>query len=163
MATELYVSAEYNSSTEGWGTTHFSNYSSALNYAKTNAKKAVIVMVKTTTVSGNCIDQNTHKNLTNLDVVIQDGAVMGNANSKWDMTYDMTIQGGGVLQSARGSSSSYGYTHIKGSATLTIGEADSEKKAVLNFASSSALTIAPVRRFAKIASTSSAVAGAHIT
>ena len=133
MATELYVSADYNSSTEGWGTTHFSNYSSALNYAKTNAKKAVIVMEKTTTISGNCIDHSTHKNLTGLDVVIQDGAVMGNANSKWDMTYDVTIQGGGVMQSARGSSSSYGNTHIKNSAVLTIGEADSEKKAVLNF------------------------------
>mgnify|MGYP003304440528 CR=1 FL=1 len=37
------------------------------------------------------------------------------------------------------------------------------EKAVLNLASSSALTITPVRRFAKIASTSSSVAGAHIT
>lgn len=127
----LCVSSDYNSSTEGWGTTKFGNYSSALTYASTNAKKATIEIVKTTTVSGNCIDQNTHKSLSNLSVVINDGAVMGNANSKWDMPYKFTVKPGGKLQSARSTSSSIGNSHIKN--TLTVGEANADKKAVIDF------------------------------
>ena len=35
----IYVSSDYNSSTEGWGYTHFANYDSAVAYIKDNAKK----------------------------------------------------------------------------------------------------------------------------
>ena len=132
MAT-LYVNSDYNSSTEGYGVTKFSSYSSALAYASTNAKNATIVMEKTTTISGNCIDHNTHKTLKNLNVVVQDDAVMGNANSKWDLTYDFTIEAGGKLQSARGTGSGVGNTHIKDGGSLTIGEAGSAEKAVVDF------------------------------
>ena len=130
-ATELYVSSDYNSSTEGYGTTHFNNYSSALTYASANAKTATIYIEKTTTVSGNCIDQNTHKNLSGLAVVVKDGAVVGNSNSKWDMTYPFTVEPGGVLQSARPKTASFGNTHVKN--TLTIGAEDTQTPAYVRF------------------------------
>ena len=75
-AQELLVNYEYNSSTEGWGTTKFSNYAGAYAYATANAKNATIVIEKTNTISGNCFDNN-HKNYTKLAVVIKDGATMG--------------------------------------------------------------------------------------
>ncbi len=118
------------------GTDAFTSYDGALNYAKNNstARNATIVMMNNSGVSGNCIDQNTHNGYSNLKVTIQDGAVMGNANSKWDMTYAFTVEAGGVLQSARPASAGYGYTHVKN--VMTIGEADAEKQAVVNFINS---------------------------
>ena len=126
---KLYVNVDYSSATEGWGTTRFATYSSALNYAKTNAKKATIVVEKTNGMQQ--IDQNTHKNLTQLGVEICDGAIIGNSHSKWDMGYPLTIKPGGKLQSARGNSSNVGNTHVKN--TLIVGEAGSTKKAVIDF------------------------------
>ncbi len=126
----LYVSSDYNAETEGWGTTHFSNYSGAYAYATVNAKKSPIIIEKTTTVSGNCFDNN-HKNYSYLSVAIQDGAVFGNASSKWDMTYKVTLEPGARLQSARGTGSSVGYSHIKN--TLTVGAENAEKQAVIDF------------------------------
>ena len=81
---EIYVSADYNASTEGWGTTRFANYASAYGYATANAKKATIIVEKTTTLSGNTFDDN-HENYTNMAVVVNDGATVGNALSKKDL------------------------------------------------------------------------------
>ena len=129
--TELYVNSDYNSETEGWGTTRFANYEKALAYAKDNAKKATMIFEKTTTVSGNCFTNEIHKNLTGLGVVVQDGAVVGNAASKWDMTYPVTIKPGARLVTARTVNAGVGNSHIKN--TLTVGEAGSDKQAVIDF------------------------------
>ena len=123
---EIYVSADYNSSTEGWGTTHFGNYQSAYNYASVNNKTAIIVVDKTTTLSGNTFDNN-HKNSSKLAVVIKDGASLGDALSKWDMTYAVTVEAGGTITAARPASASVSNIHIKN--TLTIGTEGSDKKA----------------------------------
>ena len=144
MSTTIYVNSTWKSGEKVTidgveytvGTDAFTSYDGALNYAKNNstARNATIVMMKNSSVSGNCIDHSTHKNYYNLKVTIQDGAVMGNANSKWDMTYAFTVEAGGVLQSARPVSAGYGYTHVKN--VMTIGEADAEKQAVVNFINS---------------------------
>ena len=54
------------------GTDAFTSYNGALDYAKNNstARNATIVMMKNSSVSGNCIDQNTHKGYYNLKVTI---------------------------------------------------------------------------------------------
>ncbi|MBO5992008.1 MAG: hypothetical protein J6R00_10185, partial [Lentisphaeria bacterium] len=126
----LYVSCDYNSSTEGWGVTHFESYAHALAFAKANAQKATIVMEKTTTISGNCLEDAGHESYPYIGVVVQDGALVGNANSKWDMTYAVTVEGGGVLQSGRPSSAGIGNTHIKNK--LVIGDG-SDKRAEVKF------------------------------
>ena len=131
-AQELYVSCDYNSSTEGWGTTRFSNYAGAYAYATANATSATIVVEKTNTLSGNCFDNN-HKNYSNLKVVIKDGAAMGNAASKWDMTYPVTVEPGGTLTCARPKTASVSYIHIKN--TLTVGAEGAEKEAYVDFLS----------------------------
>lgn len=129
----LYVSYDYNSSTEGWGVTHFSNYAGAYAYATTNGKtKATIVIEKTNTLSGNTFDNN-HKNYSGLAVVIKDGATMGNALSKWDMTYPVTVEPGGTLTCARPASASVSNIHIKN--TLTVGAEGATKKAAVDFLS----------------------------
>ena len=131
--TEIYVSSDYNSSTEGWGVTKFASYSSAVYYAKDNCPKATIVIEKTNTVSGNCFEDKAESlgtDMTNA-IVVKDGAVTGNSQSKWDMTYSVTIEAGGVLQSARPTSAGYGNTHIKNK--LVIGEAGAEKQAKIKF------------------------------
>ena len=117
---KIYVSSDYNSSTEGWDKTHFSSYADAYAYASVNNKEATIIVKNTNTISGNTFDNN-HKNYSKLAVEVEGGAVVGNAASKWDMTYAVTVEAGGVLQTARGNSSGYGNSHIKN--TLTIGEA----------------------------------------
>ncbi|MBR7128006.1 MAG: hypothetical protein IKD09_05430, partial [Lentisphaeria bacterium] len=144
MSTTIYVNSTWKSGEKVTidgveytvGTDAFTSYNGALDYAKNNstARNATIVMMNSSSVSGNCIDQNTHKGYYNLKVTIQDGAVMGNANSKWDMTYAFTVEAGGVLQSARPASAGYGYTHVKN--VMTIGEADAEKQAVVDFINS---------------------------
>jgi len=126
----LYVNCDYNSSTEGWGTTHFGSYASAYSYATAKARTSTIVIEKTTTISGNCFDNN-HENYGRIAVVVKDGAVVGNAISKWDMTYPVTLEAGAKLQSGRPASAGYGNSHIKN--TLTIGEAGSEEQAVVVF------------------------------
>jgi hypothetical protein len=130
----LYVNCDYNSSTEGYGVTKFSNYAGAYAYATANNTSATIVIEKTNTLSGNTFDNN-HKNYSRLAVVIEDGATMGNAASKWDMTYPVTVKAGGKLTCARPLSASVSYIHIKN--TLTVGEAGSDKKAVVDFLSDS--------------------------
>ena len=129
----LYVSCDYNSSTDGWGETRFANYDGAYAYATTNSKtNATIVVEKTNTISGNCFDNN-HKNYSNLKVVIKDGAAMGNAASKWDMTYPVTVEPGGTLTCARPKNASVSYIHIKN--TLTVGAEGSDKEAYVDFLS----------------------------
>jgi len=129
----LYVSCDYNSATEGYGTTKFSNYAGAYAYATANGKtNATIVVEKTNTLSGNTFDNN-HKNYSKLAVVIKDGATMGNAASKWDMTYPVTVEPGGTLTCARPKSASVSYIHIK--STLTVGAEGATKKAVVDFLS----------------------------
>ena len=130
--TSLYVSSDYNSSTEGYGTTKFSNYAGAYAYATANAKTATIVIEKTNTLNGNTFDNN-HKNYSKLAVVIKDGATMGNALSKWDMTYPVTVEPGGTLTCARPKSASVSNIHIKN--TLTVGAEGSTKKAIVDFLS----------------------------
>ena len=132
---EIYVSADYNASTEGWGTTRFANYASAYGYATANAKKATIIVEKTTTLSGNTFDDN-HENYTNMAVVVNDGATVGNALSKWDMTYKVTVKAGGTLDMARHKNASVSNVHLK--SALVIGEAGEGKKtAYLKFLSDS--------------------------
>ncbi|MDO5477890.1 MAG: hypothetical protein Q4G23_01865, partial [Clostridia bacterium] len=134
-ATEFYVSCDYNSETEGYGTTKFSNYAGAYAYAVANGKtNATIVVEKTNTLSGNTFDNN-HKNYSRLAVVIKDGATMGNALSKWDMTYPVTVEAGGTLTCARSKNNSISNIHIKN--TLTIGTEGSDKKAYCNLLSDS--------------------------
>lgn len=133
-AQKLLVNCDYNSSTEGWGTTKFSNYAGAYAYATANAKKATIVIEKTNTLSGNTFDNN-HKNYSNLAVVIKDGATMGNAASKWDMTYPVTVEPGGTLTCARPASASVSNIHIKNK--LIVGAKGATKKAYVNFLSDS--------------------------
>ena len=131
---EFYVSCDYNSSTSGWGTTKFSNYDAAFAKAKsfTGAKyrSATIIIEKTNTLSGNCLADE-HDGYTKLAVVVKDGATIGVAISKWDMTYPVTVKPGGAIVSARGKSSGYINSHIKN--TLTIGSNGADKKAVLDF------------------------------
>ena len=125
---ELYVNCDYNSSTEGYGYDRFSNYQSAYNYAVNNNTKATIIVEKTNTLSSNTFDNN-HKNYSRLAVVIKDGATMGDALSKWDMTYPVTVEPGGSLVMARPKSASVSNIHIKN--TLTVGaegSSDAEKK-----------------------------------
>ena len=132
-AEQLLVNCDYNSSTEGYGTTKFSDYAGAYAYATANGKtSATIVIEKTNTISGNCFDNN-HKNYTKLAVVIKDGATMGNAASKWDMTYPVTVEPGGTLTCARSKTSSVSYIHIKNK--LIVGEKGATKKAYVNFLS----------------------------
>lgn len=123
---ELYVSSDYNSSTEGYGVTRFSNYAGAYAYAVANNTSATIVVEKTTTLSGNTFDDS-HENYSKLAVVIKDGAAMGNALSKWDMTYPVTVEAGGTLTCARPASASVSNIHIKNK--LIIGTKGSDKKA----------------------------------
>jgi len=126
----LYVNSDYTSETEGWGETHFANYASAYAYASVNSKNATIIIEKNSSLSGNTFDNN-HKNCSKLAVVVQDGAECGNALSKWDMTYPVTVEPGGRVPSARPTSASIGNSHIKN--TLTVGAAGAEKKAVIDF------------------------------
>jgi len=114
------------------GTADYTNYAGAYAYATANAKNSTIVISDTNSLSGNTFDNN-HKNYSKLAVVIQDGAKMGNALSKWDMTYAVTVEAGGTLEMARPKNASVSNSHIKN--TLTIGEKGSTKKAVLNFLS----------------------------
>ena len=130
--TELLVSSDYNSSTEGYGTSKFSNYAGAYAYATANATNATIVIEKTTTLSGNTFNDD-HENYSKLAVVIKDGATMGNALSKWDMTYPVTVEPGGTLTCARPISASVSNIHIKN--TLTVGAKGATKKAVVDFLS----------------------------
>ena len=132
FAQNLLVNCDYNSSTEGYGTTKFSNYASAYAYATANATNATIVIEKTNTLSGNTFDNN-HKNYSKLAVVIKDGATMGNALSKWDMTYPVTVEPGGTLTCARPISASVSNIHIKNK--LIVGAKDSSKKAYVDFLS----------------------------
>jgi hypothetical protein len=135
FAQELLVNCDYNSSTEGIGVTKFSNYAGAYAYATANGKtSATIVIEKTNTLSGNTFDNN-HKNYSRLAVVIKDGATMGNAASKWDMTYPVTVEPGGTLTCARPANASVSNVHIKN--TLTVGAVGSTKKAYVNFLSDS--------------------------
>ncbi len=130
---QLLVNYDYNSSTEGWGTTKFSNYDGAYAYATANGKTtATIVIEKTNTISGNCFNNN-HKNYSKLAVVIKDGATMGNSLSKWDMTYPVTVEPGGTLTCARGKSNSISNIHIKNK--LIVGAKGATKKAYVNFLS----------------------------
>ena len=126
----LYVNSDYTSETEGWGETHFANYASAYAYASVNSKNATIIIEKNSSLSGNTFDNN-HKNCSKLAVVVQDGAECGNALSKWDMTYPVTVEPGGRVPSARPTSAGIGNSHIKN--TLTVGAAGAEKKAVIDF------------------------------
>ena len=133
FAQELLVNCDYNSSTEGYGLTKFSNYTGAYTYATTNSKtSATIVIEKTNTLSGNTFDNN-HKNYSKLAVVIKDGATMGNAASKWDMTYPVTVEPGGTLTCARPKTASVSYIHIKNK--LIVGAKGATKKAYVNFLS----------------------------
>ena len=134
FAQDLLVNYDYNSSTEGYGTTKFSNYAGAYVYATANAKTATIVIEKTNTLSGNTFDNN-HKNYPGLAVVIKDGATMGNALSKWDMTYPVTVEPGGTLTCARPANASVSYIHIKNK--LIVGAKGATKKAVVDFLSDS--------------------------
>lgn len=130
----LYVSSDYNSETEGFGVTKFSNYAGAYAYAIANNTSATIVIEKTNSLSGNTFD-NEHKNYTKLAVVIKDGATMGNALSKWDMTYPVTVEAGGTLTCARPQSASVSNVHIKNK--LIIGTEGSDKQAYCYFLSDS--------------------------
>jgi len=125
----VYVSSDYNSSTEGYGYDKFNSWDSAYAFTSANAKKATIVFEKTTTISGNCFPKQADGVKA---IIVKDGATVGNANSKWDAVFAMTIEGGGILQSARPASAvSYGNTHVKNA--WVIGEADSEKRAEIRF------------------------------
>ena len=134
FAQQLLVNCDYNSSTEGYGVTKFSNYAGAYAYATANDKTATIVIEKTNTLSGNTFDNN-HKNYSKLAVVIKDGATMGNAASKWDMTYPVTVEPGGTLTCARPKSASVSNIHIKNK--LIVGAKGATKKAYVNFLSDS--------------------------
>ena len=136
MATTIYVNSTWTNEAafnadltkpEGlvWGTTAFSNYQSAYNYASVNDSSATISIESTNTLSGNTFDNN-HKNKSKLAVVIKDGASLGDALSKWDMTYAVTVEAGGKIEMARPKNSSVSNIHIKN--TLTIGEAGEGKK-----------------------------------
>ena len=134
-AQQLLVNCDYNSSTEGYGTTKFSNYAGAYAYATANGKTSTtIVIEKTNTLSGNTFDNN-HKNYSRLAVLIKDGATMGNAASKWDMTYPVTVEPGGTLTCARPASASVSNIHIKNK--LIVGAKGATKKAYVNFLSDS--------------------------
>ena len=134
FAQQLLVNCDYNSSTEGYGTSKFSNYAGAYAYATANATNVTIVIEKTNTLSGNTFDNN-HKNYSKLAVVIKDGATMGNAASKWDMTYPVTVEPGGTLTCARPASASVSNIHIKNK--LIVGAKGATKKAYVNFLSDS--------------------------
>ncbi|MBR5622897.1 MAG: hypothetical protein IKW49_06910 [Opitutales bacterium] len=129
-----YVSSDYNSSTEGWGKTHFSSYAGAYAYATANNSGATIVVENTNTTSGNTFDNN-HQNYSKLAVEVEGGAVVGNAASKWDMTYKVTVKAGGSLEMARPADASVSNVHLKNA--LTIGERNSTQKAYLHFLSDS--------------------------
>ena len=129
----IYVSSDYNSSTEGWGLDKFANYDAAVTFAKNNAAKTTIVIEKTSTLSGNCFQDKSESlgvDMTNA-IIVKDGAVVGNTQSKWDMTYSVTIEAGGILQSVRPATAGYGNTHLKNK--LVIGEAGAEKRAEVRF------------------------------
>ena len=106
QTTELLVSSDYNDSTEGYGTSKFSNYASAYAYATANAKNATIVIEKTTTLSGNTFDNN-HKNYSKLAVVIKDGKTKVAANvTATNSTIDvdeLTVNSGRTLNLNEGS------------------------------------------------------------
>ena len=131
MSTKIYVNSTWKSGEKVTidgveytvGVDAFTNYNGALSYATANstARDATIVMMNNTSITGNCIDHSTHKNYTKLNVTVQEGAILGNANSKWDLTYDVVIEPGAILQSGRPTTASYGNTHIKNNGSLTIG------------------------------------------
>ena len=124
----IYVNTAYDSSTEGWGTTHFSSYNSAYAYATANGANATMIIENG---SGTYIS-NEHKNYKNLNMTVRDGATAYYAGNKLDMTYDVVIEAGANLVTARGKNST-SYTHIKDGGSLTIGSAGSDKKAVFDF------------------------------
>jgi hypothetical protein len=65
-----------------------------------------------------------------LTFIVQDGALIGNANSKWDMVCTVTIEAGGKLVTSRPASSSAGYVHVKDTLTLA-GDKESGKYAIV--------------------------------
>ena len=58
---------------------------------------------------------------------------MGNALSKWDMTYPVTVEPGGTLTCARPKNASVSNIHIKNK--LIVGATGSTKKAYVDFLS----------------------------
>ena len=124
----VYVSSDYNSSTDGWGVTKFGSWDGAYAFTSVNAKKATIVFEKTTTISGNCFPKQADGVAA---IIVKDGAAVGNANSKWDAVFAMTIEAGGILQSARPANAGYGNTHVKNK--WIIGEAGADKQAKVLF------------------------------
>jgi len=112
----------------------YTNYAGAYAYATVNAKNSTIVIEKTNTLSGNTFDNN-HKNYSKIGVLVKDGATVGNALSKWDMTYKVTVEAGGTITMARPASASVSNVHLKNA--LVIGTEGSDKKAYLHFLSDS--------------------------
>ena len=142
FATDYYVSSDYSSSTSGWGKTHFATYEAALGYHnglkwydKSKYLRSTIVIEKTSSISGNCVNEDVHEGFANVGVLVKDGATFGVATNKWDMTYAVTVKAGGSLVTARPKTSTVGYTHLKNA--LTIGERNSTQKAYLHFLSDS--------------------------
>ena len=128
---EIYVSADYNASTEGWGTTRFATYSSAYNYAIANAKNSTIIIEDGV---GDIV--NEHKNYKNLNVTVTDGATARYGGNKLDVTYDLFLKAGSTMLTTRPSGKP-SYSHIKEGGTLVVGEAGAAEKAVLNFGATS--------------------------
>ncbi|MBE6385631.1 MAG: hypothetical protein E7048_08210, partial [Lentisphaerae bacterium] len=130
----IYVNCDYNSSTEGWGYNRFGSINSAENYAVTSSPKATVIVEKTTTVSGNSfqIIGNKNESQNGLKFIIKDGALAGNANSKWDMVATVTVEAGGKLVTSRPLTASAGYVHAKDTLTLA-GDKENGKYAILDF------------------------------
>lgn len=127
MSTNIYVNSTWKSGEKVTidgveytvGVDAFTSYGGAKAYALANDTKATIIIEKTTTVSGNCLDQDNNQNtaLGNLTFIVKDGAVIGDAASKLNITYALTIEAGAIFQTAR-SATSGGVIHLQD--TLTI-------------------------------------------
>ncbi|MBR1966713.1 MAG: hypothetical protein IKA22_08890, partial [Lentisphaeria bacterium] len=109
------------------GTDAFTSYNAAYSYAIANAKNSTIVLQ---TSSGQIA--NEHKNYRYLNVTAEDGTTLWYAGNKLDMTYDVVVKAGASFKTNRPKNSA-SYVHVKDGGSLTLGEADSTERAVLDF------------------------------
>ena len=127
----LYVNSAYNSTTEGWGTTHFSSWSSA--YAVSGSKSTndtITITANSSGISGYIGDSN-NSNKMGRNVVIESGSALAIQRRLFKIDKTLTIKAGATFYDKH-VNGTLPYTHIDGG-KLYVGEKDSTARAVMNF------------------------------
>ena len=135
----ICVNSDFTSETDGWGTTHFADYASAVQYISTLGKSDSVTIVVENVKNSAAYDAKSVISSTeeailgdggrlNVNTVINDGARVDFMVNKLDLTYDITVKAGGILRTTRGN---FTEVHIKSSGNLIAGEAGG-KRAIVN-------------------------------